>query len=170
MESSSNFLLFFSIPRCTKKNVRIVAYLVVKTLCCVGRFVLRVISSVMTNACHTEPEYQQEKKKSCRPLLWWANIELKFLLLLIFIYFNSTFKVTCKTRTLNAGTSGLIPKRNWLKYSTLHSPFCLFIRNLKFTSLDGTIRCVSLFLILLQTTRNLALVYNLKSVTYSQPT
>ena len=29
---------------------------------------------------------------------------------------------------LNTRTSGLIPKRNRLKFLTLHSPFCLLIR------------------------------------------
>ena len=41
----------------------------------------------------------------------WAKFELKCLLIMIFIYSNSKFKVTCKTRTLNAGISGLKPKR-----------------------------------------------------------
>ena len=37
--------------------------------------------------------------------------------------------------TLDAGTSGLIPKRNLIKFSTLHSPFWLFIR--KMLKLNG---------------------------------
>ena len=40
---------------------------------------------------------------------------------------NSKFKVTCKMWTLIAGTSGLIPRRNRLKFLTLPLPFCLFI-------------------------------------------
>ena len=38
--------------------------------------------------------------------IWWAKFELECLLL-IFIYFHSEFKVSCKTETLNAGTSEL---------------------------------------------------------------
>ena len=44
---------------------------------------------------------------------------------MLFIYSNSKFVVTSKTRPLDAGTSGLIPKRERL---TLYYPFCLFIR------------------------------------------
>ena len=54
----------------------------------------------------------------------WAKFEWECRLL-IFIYSN-WIKSFAKTRTLNAGTSGLIPKRNRLKYLTLHSPLCLF--------------------------------------------
>ena len=36
-------------------------------------------------------------------------------------------KSLVRTRTLTAGTSGLIPKRNRLKLLTLQSPFCFFI-------------------------------------------
>ena len=64
----------------------------------------------------------------------WAKFELeqnsKFELecvLPIFIYSNSNLKSLIKMRTSNAGTSGLIPKRNRLKLLTLHSPFCLII-------------------------------------------
>ena len=83
----------------------------------------------------------------------WAKFGLECLHLK-FIYSNSKFKATCETRTLNAGTSGLIPKRNRLKFLTLHSPFCLFIRKekkpcmailttLESTTLDEIIRCAS---------------------------
>ena len=65
----------------------------------------------------------------------WAKFELQCQLL-IFIYSNSKFKVTCKTRTLNADTSGHIPKRDRLKSLTLHSPFCLFM-NKKILNLNG---------------------------------
>ena len=38
-----------------------------------------------------------------------------------------SLKFLVKTWTLNAGTSGLIPKKNCLKFLTLHSPFRFFI-------------------------------------------
>ena len=69
--------------------------------------------------------------------------------ILIFIYSNSKYiKSLVKMRTLNAGTSGFIPKRNCLNLLTLCSPICRFIRKrtsiewLSFT-LDETIRSAS---------------------------
>ena len=44
-----------------------------------------------------------------------------------------TLKLLVKMRTLDAGTPGLIPKRNRLKFLTSHFPFCLFIRKKKKT-------------------------------------
>ena len=41
---------------------------------------------------------------------------------LIFIYSNSKFKVTCKTNTLNSGTSELILKKNVWKFSYITFP------------------------------------------------
>ena len=46
-------------------------------------------------------------------------------LLIIYIYSNSKFKVTRKTQPLHASISGLIPKRNCLKFLKLHSAFCM---------------------------------------------
>ena len=59
---------------------------------------------------------------------WWAKFELECLLL-IFIYSNSKFKLKslAETRTLNASTSDLIPKKNGRKLATLHSLFCPFL-------------------------------------------
>ena len=70
--------------------------------------------------------------------IWWAKFELECLLL-IFIYFNSKFKVTCKNGDfkLNAGTSEHIPKKICLKFLTLHLPFCLFPHQNIFTWLPG---------------------------------
>ena len=57
---------------------------------------------------------------------------------------NKKQKTKTKTKTkqkitrikkMNAGISGLIPKRNRLKYLTMHSPFCCFIR--KILKLNG---------------------------------
>ena len=63
-----------------------------------------------------------------------AKFKFKCLLpwLQMIIYSNSKFKVTCK----NAGTLGLIPNNNRLKFITLHSPFCLFIGG-KILKLNG---------------------------------
>ena len=41
-----------------------------------------------------------------------------------------------KKWTLNAGTSGLIPKRNWLKFLTFQSPF-YFLSEKKILKLNG---------------------------------
>ena len=65
-----------------------------------------------------------------------------------------------KTATVNAGTSGLIQKRNFLQFLTLHLLFCLLIRKKKYsnwmailstlesTTLDKTIRWASKWLTL----------------------
>ena len=63
---------------------------------------------------------RQQKSKG------WAEFELEYLLLLN-IYLRR-FKIQ---------KLGLIPKRNHLKYITLHSPFCLFIRKNAITKLPS---------------------------------
>ena len=73
----------------------------------------------------------------------WAKFELQFLLL-IFIYYNSKFTISLvKTRTLKAGTSELIPKRNRLKYLTLHSPFSFLSTNM--FKLNGHPECCGIY-------------------------
>ena len=60
-------------------------------------------------------------------------------------------KSLVKTRTLNAGTSELILKRNHLKYLTIHSPLLslyqkkniLKLSTLESTTFNETIRCAS---------------------------
>ena len=79
-----------------------------------------------------------------------------------FIYSKiQNLKSLVKSQTLNADTSGLIPKRrNCLKYLTLHLPFCppfrkkkysnwmALLSTLKSTALDETIKCASKWFIL----------------------
>ena len=96
----------------------------------------------------------------------------------IFITPIQNSKSLAKTRTLNAGLSELIPKKNRLKFLTLHSLVCLFsykyfnliaVRStLKSTSFDETIRCAWKWSILTQRTQNLQFV-NRKCVTFEQP-
>ena len=110
--------------------------------------------------------------------IWWEKMWVKCLLL-IFTYSNSKFKVTCKMRTLNAGTSELIPKKNCSKISNITFtilPFShkntltkLFMPNtLESTSLDEIIRCPTKWFILSQRMQNLEYI-NLMCVTYAQP-
>ena len=56
-----------------------------------------------------------------------ARFELECLRL-IFIYFNSKFRITCKNAGLNASTSGLVPKISHPKFVTLQRAFCRHIR------------------------------------------
>ena len=55
------------------------------------------------------------------------------------------FKFTCKNakfKTLNGSTSGLIPKRNGLKFLILHLPVCLIIRKNTHTEfIQSTVNC-----------------------------
>ena len=87
--------------------------------------------------------------------IYWAKFELECLLL-VFIYSNSKLKSLAKTRTLNAGTSELIPKKKekvkleleietCIKFQTLHSPFYLFLIKL-FTKLPFWLLWSLLFL------------------------
>ena len=98
------------------------------------------------------------------------------------MYSNSS--LTClksfvKALTLNADTLRLIPKRNRLKFLTLHLPFCLFIRNI--LKLNGhpvyfeilllmkhQIRFKMVHFNITKPRKNLELV-NLKCATYTQP-
>ena len=96
-----------------------------------------------------------------------------------FIYFDSKFKPLVKTQTLNAGTSGLIPKGNRVKFLTLHLPFHLFIRKilkliailstLESIPLDETIRsALKWFILMLKTKQNKnPVLVNHKCVTYA---
>ena len=66
-------------------------------------------------------------------------------------------KSLAETRTLNAGTSELIPKKKRLKFPTLHSTFLpfshkkiLILSTLESSSLDETIRYASKWFILIE--------------------
>ena len=54
----------------------------------------------------------------------------------MFIYSKFKSEVTCQNADFEAGTSELIPKKNRLKFVTLHSPFS-FIRKKKYSKLNG---------------------------------
>ena len=76
--------------------------------------------------------------------------------------------------TLNAGTLGLISKRNRLKFPTLHSPFCLFIIKdtlTEYFEICSFWRNHQMYFKMVHfdiKTQNLELD-NLKCVTYAQP-
>ena len=103
--------------------------------------------------------------------IWWVKFELECLLL-IFIYFNSIFKVTCKNGIFVCQYIRTHSEENRVKFLTLHSPFCLFLikrryLNLESTSLEKNIRCASKWFILTQRMQNPEFVH-LKCVTYNQ--
>ena len=65
---------------------------------------------------------------------WYGNESQKSERNLSYVYSFTPIqklKSLVKTRTLNAGTSELIPKRNRMKFLTLHLLFCLLIRKKK---------------------------------------
>ena len=55
-----------------------------------------------------------------------------------------TRKSLVKTRSLNAGTSGLTPKRNRLIYITLHSPFAFYKKKTTTTTTTTKIKKIKI--------------------------
>lgn len=68
--------------------------------------------------------------------LWWAKFELECLLI-IFIYFNSKFKVTCKNEDFECRCIKTHFEEKSLKFVLFQSPFCFFSHQNSLTNLPS---------------------------------
>ena len=110
--------------------------------------------------------------------IWWAKFELECLLL-IFIYFNSKFKVTCKNRDFEYRYIRTPSKEKMFKIFNKTFAILPFSHHKTLTKLPSWVlwrlpllmkpsRCTSQWFILTQRMQNLEFV-NLKCFTYTQP-